>query len=99
MDSLVEEAGKIILGYGMPGVIIIGLLYDRWRILSDLKAFTEARILEGKETSKALSENTVALTAVAASQAAAAEASRDLANAIEAMDKTLDRLDRARAGA
>lgn len=99
MENLIEEAGKIVLGYGMPGVIILWLLWDRKRILEDLKAFTEARIVEGRETTKALTENTAALTAIAASQAAAAEASRDLANTIEAMDKTLERLDRARAGA
>jgi hypothetical protein len=93
METLVEKAGEIILGYGMPGVIIIGLLYDRWRILLALTAATEARIADGRELAKIVAENTAAMNKLAESTDDTAEVTRTLANAVQAMDRTVERLD------
>jgi hypothetical protein len=92
MDTLVEKAGEIILGYGMPGVIIIGLLFDRWRILTALSAATDARIADGRDLSKVVAENTAAMNKLAESTDETAEVTRTLANAVQLMDRTVERL-------
>ena len=92
MDTIVEKAGEIILGYGMPGVIIIGLLYDRWRILTALTSGTDARIADGRDLSKVVAENTAAMNKLADSTDETAEVTRTLANAVQLMDRTVERL-------
>lgn len=92
MDALIEQAGRIVLGYGMPGVIIIALLYDRWRILGELRTFTEARIQEGLAAARLLTEATAIMREAAEGQQEAAAASRTMAASFDAMAKAFERL-------
>lgn len=92
METIIERAASIIFSYGMPGVVIIGLLYDRWRLLGDLKAFTEARITEGLVMARLLTEATATMKDIVEAQQEAAAAGRSMATNFDAMAKAFERL-------
>jgi hypothetical protein len=61
MDGLLVKAGEVLLNNGLPGVIIIYLLYDRKGMQEQLKELMAAlnlsqenRIKEARETTSAL---------------------------------------------
>jgi len=61
MDALLVKAGEILLNHGLPGVIILYLLYDRRGMQGQLKELMAAlnlsqenRIKEARETTSAL---------------------------------------------
>lgn len=61
MEQFIPKIMEIVLGYGLPGVIIIYLIYER-KVLQDqikdimasLNKSQEARITEARETTTAL---------------------------------------------
>jgi hypothetical protein len=61
MDALLIKAGDLLLAHGLPGIIILYLLYDRRGMQDQLKELMAAlnlsqenRIKEARETTSAL---------------------------------------------
>jgi len=61
MEALGIKLAEVVLGYGLPGVIILYLIYERKglqdqikELMLSLNASQEARIKEARETTKAI---------------------------------------------
>jgi hypothetical protein len=61
MESVAGKAGDQLLALGLPGVMILALLWVCWRLFNLYVETTEKRLDEGKQTTAALNSNTNAL--------------------------------------
>lgn len=61
MDQIVQGAGAALLSLGLPGIIILALGYACYRLFGLYIEVQEKRVAEGRETVKAVEENTSAL--------------------------------------
>lgn len=61
MDSILKGVGDALIALGLPGIIIIALGYGVFRLFGLYTEVQEKRIGEGRETVKAIEENTSAL--------------------------------------
>lgn len=52
MEQLLQKTGDQLLGYGLPGIAIIGLIYLTYLLRADLRDERAARQLERAERDK-----------------------------------------------
>lgn len=82
LDDSVSQAVKVLFNYGVLGIVTVALGYGLYRALSEIKNLNSV-ILELTRTSTVVIEkNTAAMTNAAAASDRAAEAQRDLADAL-----------------
>jgi hypothetical protein len=61
MEGVAAKASDQLLALGLPGVLILALLWICWRLFNLYVDGQEKRIDEGKQTAAALTSNTNAL--------------------------------------
>lgn len=91
MDPLTIELGKWAIAQGFFAVLAFVLGWRLWNREAEISAINAARLTETKETIKALTENTITHRQMAASQDNAAEANRELAEAVRLLMASLER--------
>lgn len=82
MDALGAEIGRWAIAQGVFAIIAFVLAWRLWQRETEISAINAARLTEAKEAIKALTESTITLRQVAEAQDNAAEANRDLAEAV-----------------
>lgn len=82
LDDSVSQAVKVLFNYGVLGIVTVALGYGLYRALNEIKNLNAVILELTKTTTSVIEKNTAAMTNAAAASDRAAEAQRDLADAL-----------------